>query len=65
VYSAALDVGGVQAREIFGKQWHKLMELLYSGLTEVNSDSPIGGKTPEGTAARTRALLEVERIMNS
>lgn len=61
---AALDVGGAQAREIFGKQWHKLMELLYGGLTE-KSDSPIGGKTPEGTAARTRALLEVERVMNS
>ena len=41
------------------------MELLYSGLTEANSDSPIGGKTPEGTAARTRALLEVEKVMNS
>jgi len=63
--ATALDVGGVQAREIFGKQWHKLMELLYSGLTDVNSDSPIGGKTPEGTAARTRALLEVEKVMNS
>jgi nucleoporin GLE1 len=65
VFPAALDVGGVQAREIFGKQWHKLMELLYSGLTDVNSENPIGGKTPEGTAARTRALLEVEKVMNS
>jgi len=65
VHPAALDVGGAQARDIFGKQWHKLMELLYSGLTEVNSHSPIGGKTPEGTAARTRALLEVENVMNS
>ena len=64
-HPAALDVGGAQARDIFGKQWHKLMELLYSGLTDVNSDSPIGGKTPEGTAARTRALLEVENVMNS
>lgn len=41
------------------------MELLYSGLTEANPDSPIGGKSPEGTAARTRALLEVEKVMNS
>jgi len=41
------------------------MELLYSGLTEVKPSSPIGGNTPEGTAARTRALLEVEKIMNS
>lgn len=64
-FPAALDVGGVQAREIFGKQWHKLMELLYSGLTEAGSKTPIGGTTPEGTAARTRALLEVERVMNS
>lgn len=63
--ATALNVGGVQAREIFGKQWHKLMELLYSGLTEANSEKPIGGKSPEGTAARTRALLEVEEIMNS
>ena len=65
VFSAALDVGGVQAREIFGKQWHKLMELLYSGLTETKSGNPIGGTTPEGTAARIRALLEVEKVMNS
>ena len=64
-HPAALDVGGTQARDIFGKQWHKLMELLYSGLTDANSDSPIGGKTPEGTAARTRALLEVENVMSS
>jgi len=63
--ATALDVGGTQAREIFGKQWHKLMELLYGGLTDVNSDNPIGGKTPEGTAARTRALLEVEKVMSS
>jgi len=63
--ATALDVGGVQAREIFGKQWHKLMELLYSGLTQVNPVKPIGGTTPEGTAARMRALLEVEKIMNS
>lgn len=63
--SAALDVGGVQAREIFGKQWHKLMELLYSGLTQADPKNPIGGTTPEGTAARTRALLEVEKVMNS
>lgn len=41
------------------------MELLYGGLTEANPESPIGGKTPEGTAARMRALLEVEKIMNS
>jgi len=64
-HTAALDVGGAQARDIFGKQWHKLMELLYSGLTDTSSVSPIGGKTPEGTAARTRALLEVENVMNS
>jgi nucleoporin GLE1 len=64
-FSAALDVGGLQAREIFGKQWHKLMELLYSGLTEANPKNPIGGTTPEGTAARTRALLEVEKVMSS
>jgi len=64
-HPAALDVGGAQARDIFGKQWHKLMELLYSGLTDTTSPSPIGGRTPEGTAARTRALLEVENVMNS
>jgi nucleoporin GLE1 len=68
---AALDVGGNQARMTFGRQWHKMMELLYVGLTVgLNGDMvqggiPIGGKTPEGNAARVRALLEVEKVMSS
>lgn len=40
------------------------MELLYNGLTEVNPENPIGGTIPEGTAARMRALLEVEKVMS-
>lgn len=71
LHKAALDVGGKQARELFGHQWHKIMELLYTGLTAgLDGDSaqggkPIGGQTPEGNAARVRALLEVEKVMNS
>lgn len=70
-FKAALDVGGAQARELFGHQWHKMMELLYSGLTTgldgdlATGGKKIGGKLPEGNAARVRALLEVEKVMNS
>jgi hypothetical protein len=64
LFQAALDVGGNEVRSLFGHQWHKMMELLYRGLIS-ESAQPFGGKTPEGNAARVRALLEVEKVMNS
>jgi len=68
VLHAALDVGGVEAREIWGPQWVKLLERLYEGVTTGFHDSNgrmIGGNSSEGIAARVRVQLEIERIMSS
>ncbi|TFK50353.1 hypothetical protein OE88DRAFT_1660673 [Heliocybe sulcata] len=68
VLQIALDVGGVQAKHVFGQQWHKLLEMLYEAVTvgiTGESDYALGGLTPEGKAARVRVQLEIERIMSS
>ncbi len=66
--TAALDVGGLLAREVWGQQWVRLLALLYEGVT-VGYDGLegrlIGGQTPEGIAARVRVQLEIERIMGA
>lgn len=66
--AAGLDVGGVEARDIWGQQWIKLLSLLYEGVTtglKGSNQRLIGGQTPEGIAARVRVQLEIERIMSS
>ena len=63
---AALDVAGATARETWGVQWIKLLGVLYEGVTtglHGQQGHLIGGKTAEGTAARVRVQLEIERIM--
>lgn len=68
VLHAALDVGGVEAKFIWGNQWVKMLELLYEGTTTGIggvADKLVGGKTPEGKAARVRVQLQIERIMDA
>ncbi|KZT25957.1 hypothetical protein NEOLEDRAFT_1133025 [Neolentinus lepideus HHB14362 ss-1] len=68
VLQIALDVCGLEAKYVFGHQWIKMLELLYEGVTTGlmgSSDLVLGGSSPEGTAARVRVQLEIERIMNS
>jgi nucleoporin GLE1 len=63
---AALDVAGASAREIWGAQWVKLLGTLYEGATTGlfgETGRLIGGK--DGTAARVRVQLEIERIMGT
>ncbi|KIJ62284.1 hypothetical protein HYDPIDRAFT_114777 [Hydnomerulius pinastri MD-312] len=65
---AALDVGGVEAKHIWGHQWVKLLEMLYEGATigiGGSSTKLLGGQTPEGKAARVRVQLEIENIIRS
>ncbi|KAF8662050.1 hypothetical protein AX16_001235 [Volvariella volvacea WC 439] len=60
----ALDVLGDHAKSVFGQQWIKMLELIHRGATTGMSNGKlIGGSTPEGTAARVRVKLEVERII--
>ena len=66
--TAALDVSGLLAREIWGQQWVRLLALLYEGVTvgyHGLEGRLIGGQSPEGIAARTRVQLEIERIMHA
>lgn len=66
--AAALDVAGAAARDIWGVQWIKLLGVLYEGVTTGlfgQEGRLIGGKTAEGTAARVRVQLEIERIMGA
>ncbi|KAG9311415.1 GLE1-like protein-domain-containing protein [Chiua virens] len=68
VLYAALDVGGMEARHVWGKQWIKLLELLYEAATVGiggKSETVLGGPTPEGKAACVRVQLEIENIIRS
>lgn len=65
----ALDIMGMDAKDIWGVQWIKVLGLIYQG---VNEDLPkgsnderllMGGQSPEGKSARMRVLLQVEKIM--
>lgn len=56
------------ACEVWGQQWIRLLALLYEGVTvgyHGVEGQLIGGKSPEGIAARVRVQLEIERILSS
>lgn len=62
----ALDVLGTDAKVVWGKQWIKVLALLYQSVTEgIGGDArlSVGGESAEGKAARVRVQLEIERIM--
>ncbi|THG95195.1 hypothetical protein EW026_g6411 [Hermanssonia centrifuga] len=66
VLYVGLDVNGAMARDVWGGQWLKLMGILYEGATTGLYGSEgrlIGGKSPEGIAARVRVQLEIERLL--
>jgi len=57
-----LDVGGHLPAQIWGRQWIKLLALLYDG---VKSGKVGGNITAEGKAARVRVQLDIERVMSA
>ncbi|KAJ7256808.1 GLE1-like protein-domain-containing protein [Mycena haematopus] len=60
----ALDVLGSHALEVWGHQWVKILEMIYTGVTVGFAEGRfIGGTTAVGLSARTRVQIEVERIM--
>ncbi|KIK26281.1 hypothetical protein PISMIDRAFT_676065 [Pisolithus microcarpus 441] len=72
ILHAALDVAGLEARHIWGRQWMKILQLLYVASTEgigsepgTNGKRMLGGQTPEGKSARVRVQLEIERIVQT
>ena len=61
---AALDVLGSYAKLVYGHQWNKMLALIYEGVTVgLGNGKFIGGESAEGTAARVRVQLEVERLI--
>lgn len=57
---------GLEAKNIWGRQWVKVLGLLYEGVTVgLEGGLVIGGQSAEGKAARARVQLEVERIMGT
>ncbi|KIM43766.1 hypothetical protein M413DRAFT_443667 [Hebeloma cylindrosporum] len=60
-----LDVLGLEAMDIWGQQWIKMLALIHEGVTTgYDNGNVIGGLTTEGAAARTRVLVALENIMN-
>ncbi|KAF8214965.1 GLE1-like protein-domain-containing protein [Mycena galopus ATCC 62051] len=60
----ALDVLGSHALQVWGNQWVKILELIYTGVTTGFAEGRlIGGTSAAGHSARTRVQMEVERIM--
>lgn len=58
----------MEAKHIWGKQWVKLLEVLYEAATVGiggKSGTLLGGQTPEGKAACVRVQLEIEDIVRS
>ena len=64
-----LEVLGSHARNLWGRQWDKLLAVIYEGISVgldgggSGGNSLIGGSSPEGIAARVRVQLEIEKIM--
>lgn len=62
----ALDVLGADAKVVWGRQWIKILALLYESVTVgIGGDLRlvVGGESAEGKAGRVRVQLEIERIM--
>lgn len=64
-FTAALDVMGLEAGEVWGRQWMKVLALVHEGITNgYDTDKLIGGDTAEGSAARTRVMVSLENIVD-
>ncbi|KIY44314.1 hypothetical protein FISHEDRAFT_51335, partial [Fistulina hepatica ATCC 64428] len=60
----ALEVFGSGARQCWGRQWLKMLSLLYDVAKNGYADGKqLGGTTPEGRAGCGRVLIEIERII--
>ncbi|KAG5723958.1 Nucleoporin gle1 [Termitomyces sp. T112] len=61
----ALDVMDIDGRKIWGRQYNKLLELIYEGVTVgYEPGKLIGGTSPEANSARSRVRMTVERVLS-
>ncbi|KAF8962138.1 GLE1-like protein-domain-containing protein [Flammula alnicola] len=62
---SGLEVLGLEAVNVWGQQWIKMLALIHEGITTgYEKDKLIGGDSAEGAAARTRVMVALENIMN-
>lgn len=61
--TAALEVGGSQAKRMWGRQFVKLLAVMHKMLSDKATEEFVGGPNVEGRQGRTRVLLEVERLL--
>lgn len=59
--AVAFDVGGAPALRIWGRQWAKLLALLWDSIN--GGEKRIGGDSSEAAGARVRLQLAIERAM--
>ncbi|TEB30878.1 hypothetical protein FA13DRAFT_1733293 [Coprinellus micaceus] len=63
----ALEVIGMEAADIWGVQWIKILQLIYEGTSTGvfgQAGKLLGGDSPEGKAAKARIQMEIERIVS-
>ncbi|KAI5122850.1 hypothetical protein M0805_003144 [Coniferiporia weirii] len=58
----ALDEGGLHAKTIWGKQFIKMLQLIFEG-TQGEGKTHFGGTEVLAQASRARCQLEIEKIM--
>ena len=63
IFLVALDEGGVHAKVIWGKQFVKILQLIYEGV-QGEQKARFGGSEVLAQASRARCQLEVEKIMS-
>lgn len=69
IMHAALAVTGRKAKQIWGKQFIKMLHLIYEGVKNGggggDKDKILGDTSPEANAARVRVQLEIEKILGT
>lgn len=64
-FTAALDVMDIDGRKIWGRQYNKLLQIIYEGVTMgYEPGKLIGGTSPEAVSARSRVKMTVERVLS-
>lgn len=61
-FSVGLEEGGMHAKALYGKQFIKMLQLIYECLLS-EEKTRIGGTDVLAQASRARCLLEIEKIM--
>ncbi|GJJ12921.1 hypothetical protein Clacol_007168 [Clathrus columnatus] len=74
ILAAAIEIGGKKAKIAWGKQFTKLVMLIYKSIQETENFTPsspdainerqVGAEGTEGKPARVRVILAIENVMS-